>query len=212
MGPSGSICLLTRQCVSRSPYSRNFGHESREQSGPAMSARDLQDVLEAVLDGVVVVDGEGRIELVNGEACRMLETSAEFAAGLPLARVADAAFDALVRSVRELGRPAIQDDRVLARRFSPDLILDVAAAPLWGRRARAARSHDPSLARRARGRARAPVRLRHDRLGHRTRGEEPARRDPRRGRDPRLAHERREVARRRGADPARGRPDPLAGR
>jgi len=96
-----------------------------------MSARDLQDVLEAVLDGVVVVDGEGRIELVNGEACRMLETSAEFAAGLPLARVADAAFDALVRSVRELGRPAIQDDRVLARRFSPDLILDVAAAPLW---------------------------------------------------------------------------------
>jgi len=96
-----------------------------------MSARDLQDVLEAVLDGVVVVDRDGRIELVNGEACRMLETSAEFAAGLPLARVADAAFDALVRSVLELGRPAIQDDRVLARRFSPDLILDVAAAPLW---------------------------------------------------------------------------------
>src|SRR5436190_1374024 len=55
MGPSGRICLLTRQCVSRSPYSRNFGHESREQSGPAMSARDLQDVLEAVLDGVVAL-------------------------------------------------------------------------------------------------------------------------------------------------------------
>ncbi len=96
-----------------------------------MSRRDLQDVLEAVLDGVVVVDREGRVELVNGEACRMLETSAEFAAGLPLARVADAGFDALVRSVLELGRPAVQDDRVLARRFSPDLFLDVAAAPLW---------------------------------------------------------------------------------
>jgi two-component system nitrogen regulation sensor histidine kinase GlnL len=95
-------------------------------------ARDLKDVLEAVLDGVVVVDREGRVELVNGEACRMLETSAEFAAGLPLARVADPAFEALVRSVLELGRPAVQDDRVLARRFSPDLILDVAAAPLWG--------------------------------------------------------------------------------
>src|SRR5688572_19106193 len=61
----------------------------------------------------------------------MLETSAEFAAGMPLARVADPAIDALVRSVLELGRPAIQDDRALARRFSPDLILDVAAAPLW---------------------------------------------------------------------------------
>jgi PAS domain-containing protein len=68
-------------------------------------ARDLKDVLEAVLDGVVVVDREGRVELVNGEACRMLETSAEFAAGLPLARVADPAFEALVRSVLELGRP-----------------------------------------------------------------------------------------------------------
>jgi two-component system, NtrC family, nitrogen regulation sensor histidine kinase GlnL len=97
-----------------------------------MGQRDLKDVLEAVLDGVVVVDREARIELVNGEACRMLETSAEFAAGLPLARVADPAIDALVRSVLELGRPAIQDDRVLARRFSADLFLDVAAAPLWG--------------------------------------------------------------------------------
>jgi two-component system nitrogen regulation sensor histidine kinase GlnL len=93
--------------------------------------RDLKDVLEAVLDGVVVVDREGRIELVNGEACRMLETSAEFAAGLPLARVADSALDAFARSVLELGRAAVEDDRVLARRFSPDLILDVAAAPLW---------------------------------------------------------------------------------
>ncbi len=93
--------------------------------------RDLKDVLEAVLDGVVVVDREGCVEFVNGEACRMLETSAEFATGLPLARVADSSFDALARSVLELGRPAVQDDRVLARRFSPDLVLDVAAAPLW---------------------------------------------------------------------------------
>jgi nitrogen-specific signal transduction histidine kinase len=93
--------------------------------------RDLKDVLEAVLDGVVVVDRAGCVEFVNGEACRMLETSAEFATGLPLARVADAAFEALARSVLELGRPAVQDDRVIARRFSPDLVLDVAAAPLW---------------------------------------------------------------------------------
>ena len=97
-----------------------------------MGERDLKDVLEAVLDGVVVVDRDARVEFVNGEACRMLETSAEFAAGLPLARVADPAFEALVRSVLEVGRPAVQDDRVLARRFSPDLFLDVAAAPLWG--------------------------------------------------------------------------------
>src|SRR5262245_63072623 len=61
----------------------------------------------------------------------MLETSTEFAAGLPLARVAGPAFGALARSVLELGRPAVENDRILARRFSEDLILDVAAAPLW---------------------------------------------------------------------------------
>src|SRR5688572_11761919 len=93
----------------------NFGHQDGDRSGRAVSGRDLQDVLEAVLDGIVVVDREARIEFVNGEACRMLETSAEFAAGLPLARVADSAFEELARSVLELGRPAVQDDRVLAR-------------------------------------------------------------------------------------------------
>ena len=51
-----------------------------------------------------------------------------------------------------------------------------------------------------------------DRGGHRARGEESARRDPRRRRDPRLAHERREVARDRGADRARSRSDPRARR
>jgi two-component system nitrogen regulation sensor histidine kinase GlnL len=78
------------------------------------------------------VGRDGCVELVNTEACRMLETSAEFAAGLPLARVAGSGFEELARSVLALGRPAVQDDRALARRFSPDLIVDVAASPLWG--------------------------------------------------------------------------------
>jgi two-component system, NtrC family, nitrogen regulation sensor histidine kinase GlnL len=97
-----------------------------------LAERDLQDVLEAVLDGIVVADRDGRVEFVNTEACRMLETSAEYAAGLPLARVAGPEFDALARAVLAVGRPAVQDDRELARRFSPDLIVDVAASPLWG--------------------------------------------------------------------------------
>ncbi len=97
-----------------------------------MAKRDLQDVLEAVLDGVVVVDRYGRIEFLNGEACRMLETSDEAASGEPLSRVAGSpGFDALVRSVLETGRASVQDDRVLERRFSPDGVVDVAASPLW---------------------------------------------------------------------------------
>jgi two-component system nitrogen regulation sensor histidine kinase GlnL len=98
-------------------------------------SRDLHDVLEAVLDGVVVVDREGCVELLNSEACRMLETSAEAAGGVALSRVvADPVFETLVRSVLETGRPAVQDDRPLARRFAPDLVVDVAASPLWGER------------------------------------------------------------------------------
>jgi two-component system nitrogen regulation sensor histidine kinase GlnL len=98
-------------------------------------SRDLHDVLEAVLDGVVVVDRDARIEFVNGEACRMLETSAEAACGEPLGRVvADPGFESLARSVLETGRPAVQDDRTLGRRFSPDLVVDVAASALWDER------------------------------------------------------------------------------
>ena len=46
--------------------------------------RDLHSVLDAVLDGVVVLDAEGRVESVNSEACRILETSAESCAGAPI--------------------------------------------------------------------------------------------------------------------------------
>ncbi len=95
-------------------------------------SRDLNDVFEAVLDGVVVVDRDGRIEFLNGEACRMLETSAEAARGAPLAEVvADPVFENLLGSVLETGRPAVQDDRSLPRRSAPDLLVDVAASPLW---------------------------------------------------------------------------------
>ena len=43
------------------------------------AARDLHRVLDAVLDGIAVLDTEGRVELLNAAACRILETSAEAA-------------------------------------------------------------------------------------------------------------------------------------
>jgi two-component system, NtrC family, nitrogen regulation sensor histidine kinase GlnL len=107
------------------------------RAGPAPAqgvrvSRDLHEVLEAVLDGVIVVDAATRVEFLNAEACRMLETSAEAAHGAPLSRVMrDASFEPLVRSVLDTGRAAVQDDRVLARRFAEDVVVDVAASPLW---------------------------------------------------------------------------------
>jgi len=49
--------------------------------------RDLQSVLDAVLDGVLVLDMDGRVERVNTEACRILETSAETSAGAPIEKL-----------------------------------------------------------------------------------------------------------------------------
>ena len=36
-------------------------------------ARDVQHVLDAVLDGVIVLDREGVVEQINSEASRILE-------------------------------------------------------------------------------------------------------------------------------------------
>jgi len=96
------------------------------------AVRDLRRVLDAVLDGIAVVDAEGRVELVNAEACRILQTSSETATGLPLEEVA-AANPALTRLAREAlasGRAHIECEQVLARRFEADALVDVAAAPL----------------------------------------------------------------------------------
>ena len=50
-------------------------------------ARDLSGVLDAVLAGVVVLDAEGRVELLNPVSCRILETSEEAARGQPVERL-----------------------------------------------------------------------------------------------------------------------------
>lgn len=97
-------------------------------------ARDLRQVLDAVIDGVVVVDATGAIDEVNAEACRILENSAQALAGTPVEQLLgpDHAAAKLVRTVLATGRAAIESDQSVARRFDSSLIVDVAAAPLLG--------------------------------------------------------------------------------
>ncbi len=94
--------------------------------------RPLQTILDAVLDGVVVVDDAGRVELLNAEACRILETSSAHAQGVPIERVAgpDHALATVTGKVLDQLRPAIADEIAIERRFSGDLIADLAVAPL----------------------------------------------------------------------------------
>ena len=100
-----------------------------------MPARlDWSRVLDAVLDGVVVLDRSGSVELVNTEACRMLETSPTAAQGVPVERLmgADHALARLSRDVLASGRTAIEAEQHLELRFDADLLVDLAASPLQG--------------------------------------------------------------------------------
>ncbi len=96
-------------------------------------ARDLSGVLEAVLAGVVVLDAEARVELVNTAACRFLETSEESARGLPVEQLLGArhAVARLARSVLASGGSAVENACRLERRLEPNLSVDVAASPLF---------------------------------------------------------------------------------
>jgi len=102
-------------------------------------SRDLQSVLEALLDGLVVVDDELRIELVNAEACRVLELSSELATGEPLDRVLGAGHDLvrIARAVLASGGTQVESEVRLERRNASELIVDAAASPLFEKGSRA---------------------------------------------------------------------------
>jgi len=92
---------------------------------------DLRRVLDALFDGVVVVDADGRIAQLNAEACRILETSTEAVAGRPIEQMVGAgAFAKAVRAVLAGGNASIEHEVCVPRRFQGDLLVDAAVAPL----------------------------------------------------------------------------------
>jgi two-component system nitrogen regulation sensor histidine kinase GlnL len=95
--------------------------------------RDLTGVLDAVIAGILVLDAEGRIELVNAAACRILETSSEAALGRPVEEIfgAEHAVPKMVQTVVSTGGSASQNELPIPRRFDDDLVIDVAASPLF---------------------------------------------------------------------------------
>jgi len=95
--------------------------------------RDLTGVLDAVLAGIVVVDADCRIELLNSAACRILETSNEAAVRQPIERLFDddSAIPAMVRKVIRTGGSTSENEFPIPRRFADQLIVDVTASPLF---------------------------------------------------------------------------------
>jgi two-component system nitrogen regulation sensor histidine kinase GlnL len=94
-------------------------------------AREIPQILDALLDGVVVVDGEGRVERLNAEACRILETSTEAVAGRPIEQGAGATgFAKAVRSVLAGVAATVEHEIRVPRRFQDAVLVDAAVAPL----------------------------------------------------------------------------------
>ena len=113
-------------------HRRKPGDRGAPSSGPEVT-RDLGEVLEAILAGVVIVDREARVERLNSTACRMLERSGESALGVPVASLVgpEHAIARLARRALARGVGVSEIDRRLAHRFGPDATVDVAASPLF---------------------------------------------------------------------------------
>jgi len=99
-------------------------------------ARQLEHVLEAILAGVVVLDGEGCVEELNSVASRLLEHSKESICGQPVeALVApDHAVARLGRKVLAEGIGVSESGQAIERRSGPGAVLDIAASPLFDAR------------------------------------------------------------------------------
>ena len=101
-----------------------------------MKPSEIQDLLDALLDGVIVVDGDGCVRELNAEACRILETSAEKARSQSIEQLLGPEHPvcALADQVRSSRRAAIVDDIHIDSRHGPDIRGDVAVSPLGDHR------------------------------------------------------------------------------
>jgi len=88
-------------------------------------ARDPSQILDALLDGIVVVDVQGRIQELNQEACRILRGSAETLVGSRVEAVLgpDHTLVRLLRSALSSGSSAAESGRELDE--------DVSVSPLF---------------------------------------------------------------------------------
>jgi two-component system nitrogen regulation sensor histidine kinase GlnL len=89
-------------------------------------------MLDAVLDGVVLLDANGDVEYLNPEACRIFETSARATLGTSIESVvgADHSIAKLSRDVLGGGRATLEREHQVVGREDRALTIDVAVSPL----------------------------------------------------------------------------------
>lgn len=96
-------------------------------------ARELKSVLDAMLDGILLIDDQGCVEDVNDAACRIFGLSAENIRGAPIDRLVGPRFAivGLARRVAETGQPFVEDEVEFERRTGPNLVVDISVSPLF---------------------------------------------------------------------------------
>ncbi len=96
--------------------------------------RELQGIFDALLEGVVILDKDGRIEMVNSEAIRLFSASRELLTGEYLSRAlgSDHPVVEIIRRVVQSGRASIHDEVECPRRLAPPVPVDVAVSILDG--------------------------------------------------------------------------------
>lgn len=115
---------------------------------------DLQGIFDALLEGVLILDEEDRIERVNPEARRLLGLAIEGTPGRTLSEVlgTDHPVCGVVERVRRSGRASIHDEVEFPQRFENPIPVDVAVSnigdnPSGGPSALAIAMRDRSAAR-----------------------------------------------------------------
>ena len=95
-------------------------------------AIDLQQVLEVLPDGVLVINEELRVLDANSEACRLLGCSAEWITGMALPRALGEEHPVCERVAASLadGTPVIANEVRLRNRHGHDCIADIAVSHL----------------------------------------------------------------------------------
>ncbi|NNL68254.1 MAG: PAS domain-containing protein [Myxococcales bacterium] len=95
-----------------------------------VSVRDLANVIDALHSGVVVIDAGGTVREMNGEACRILGSSAEAGRRRPVEEVLGPLLAKRVRSTLADGRGLVENEIRIQRRHAPAaLVAEVAIAP-----------------------------------------------------------------------------------
>ncbi len=95
----------------------------------------LGRILDAVLDGLIVLDANGRIETINAEACRMLEVSAEAGPGRQLEELLGERHPVQewMRNEIRAGQPIVIAGLKLKTRFRESMDVEVAVSPIQGK-------------------------------------------------------------------------------